>query len=187
MTDTRVRNILREHAQSREMYAALCEKSQRLLVELLESNDIKIHSHSSRVKTHDSLEEKVSKAEKYITLTDVMDVGGLRLITYFSDDVDKIAEIIEKEFDVDKENSIDKRAALDPDRFGYLSLHFVCKFNSSRCSLTEYKRFSDLRFEIQVRSIFNTPGQKWSMILGTRVNQPFPKLSNVAFLDWLAC
>jgi putative GTP pyrophosphokinase len=47
------------------------------------------------------------------------------VITYYSSDVDRVADIVRREFSVDRENSIDKRAVLDPDRFGYLSLYYV--------------------------------------------------------------
>jgi ppGpp synthetase/RelA/SpoT-type nucleotidyltranferase len=51
------------------------------------------------------------------------------------DDVDKVAKLMEQEFQVDYENSVDKRALLDPDRFGYLSLHHVVSLSPERCRL----------------------------------------------------
>lgn len=75
------------------------------------------------------------------------------MITYFEDDVDVAARLIEAEFQVDNRNSVDKRAALDPDRFGYLSLHYVATLSVNRQSLAEYRRFPALKAEIQVRSI----------------------------------
>lgn len=41
----------------------------------------------------------------------------------------------------------------DPDRFGYLSLHFIARLSDGRVELVEYRRFKGLRFEIQIRSI----------------------------------
>jgi putative GTP pyrophosphokinase len=48
---------------------------------------------------------------------------------------------------------VDKRTTLDPDRFGYLSLHYVVRLGEGRLSLPEYKEFGEVRFEIQIRSI----------------------------------
>ncbi|TMR94372.1 GTP pyrophosphokinase [Nonomuraea basaltis] len=48
---------------------------------------------------------------------------------------------------------MDKRKALDPDRFGYLSLHYVASLDTRRAELAEYKRFANNGFEIQIRSI----------------------------------
>jgi putative GTP pyrophosphokinase len=86
-------------------------------------------------------------------LEEITDLAGIRVITYFSEDVDRVASVIEREFNIDPENSIDKRAALDPDRFGYLSLHYVASVAEHRIALPEYARLRTLKFEIQVRSI----------------------------------
>lgn len=87
------------------------------------------------------------------SLADVHDLLGLRIITYFPDEVDAVAEIVEREFDVDEPHSVDKRRLLDPDRFGYLSLHYIVMLDARRVGLPENERFADDRFEIQIRSI----------------------------------
>lgn len=61
--------------------------------------------------------------------------------------------MIEEEFIVDTDNTIDKRTALDPDRFGYLSLHYVVQLNTARCEWPEYRAYQGLKAEIQIRSI----------------------------------
>ena len=68
-------------------------------------------------------------------------------------DVEKISRLIEKEFAVDKNNSMNKANAMDIDRVGYLSVHYVVQFRSSRIKLLEYDAFDGLRFEIQVRTL----------------------------------
>lgn len=125
-----------------------------LLQKLLSDADISVNAISSRVKESSSLQEKIEKkGEKYTCLEDITDIVGSRIITYYSDEVDKIAKIIEKEFIVDDNNTIDKRKSMDPDRFGYMSLHYVCQFSTNRTSLPEYSRFKDRKFEIQIRSV----------------------------------
>ncbi|HAT4112086.1 hypothetical protein WHY34_04515 [Clostridium perfringens] len=42
---------------------------------------------------------------------------------------------------------------MDPDRFGYLSLHYVVSLKENRLSLPEYSVFKGLKLEIQIRSI----------------------------------
>jgi putative GTP pyrophosphokinase len=73
--------------------------------------------------------------------------------TYFEDEVHKVADVIQHEFDIDTANSSDKKDLLDPDRFGYLSLHYVVKLNAERLGLTEYRAFGSRKAEIQIRSI----------------------------------
>jgi putative GTP pyrophosphokinase len=45
--------------------------------------------------------------DKYPSIADLTDLLGVRIITYFPDQVDDAAAIIEREFDVDYENSVE--------------------------------------------------------------------------------
>ena len=90
--------------------------------------------------------------------------------------MDKIGSIIESEFLIDERNSIDKRRLLDPDRFGYLSLHYIVSFSNQRWKLSEYKKFRGLKAEIQVRSLLQ---HAWAGIvhdLGYKSKLSIPKL-----------
>jgi len=89
----------------------------------------------------------------YNSLSDLTDVAAVRVTTYFSEDLNTVASKIEQEFNVDWPNSIDKRTAHEPDRFGYQSVHFVVSISEARCALAEYSRFRGFKLEIQVRSI----------------------------------
>jgi hypothetical protein len=60
-----------------------------------------------------------------------------------TDEVDAVAEVVEKEFEIDLENSVDKRELLDPNRFGYLSMHYVASLSKERAQLTELERFGE--------------------------------------------
>jgi len=169
-------DILSEFDQNIEVYLAFTKKIEHLVIEILEDNKINYHSVTSRVKTRESFCKKLNKAnDKYKCIDDITDVSGIRIVTYFEDDVDKIANIIEKEFLVDVNNSIDKRALLDPDRFGYLSLHHVVGLTPERCKLTEYKRFPTFKAEIQTRSILQHAWAEIEHDLGYKSKQGIPK------------
>ena len=77
----------------------------------------------------------------------------MRVITYFTEDVDRVAEIIQGECDVDWENSVDKGEQLDPDQFGYRSQHYVVSLTPERLDLTECAKFYPCVAEVQVRSV----------------------------------
>lgn len=97
----------------------------------------------SRVKAYDSLAGKLElKGHKYNSLADLTDILGLRVITFYIDDVDKVASAVERLFTIDWENSVDKRKIHDTDSFGYLSLHYIC-------SSPDFP----YRFEIQMRTL----------------------------------
>lgn len=145
--------ILKEYDAQLRTLNNLSHSVKSLIDTLLTSENINAHTVSSRVKEKESLSKKIDKKDKYIELNEVTDIVGIRIVTHYSDDVDKIATLLEKEFNIDDENSIDKRKMLDPDRFGYLSLHYVLEFNKERLILAEYKQFKGMKFEIQIRSI----------------------------------
>lgn len=124
-----------------------------LIPTLLEIDGIRFHSVTSRIKSKASTRQKLQRPDKKRELGDLTDTFGVRVITYFQDEVDTVAKLIEREFIVDRENSVDKRALLNPDRFGYLSLHYVLKLNAERSTLTENRAYRDVRFELQIRSM----------------------------------
>lgn len=136
------------------VYESLEKRTYELLSTLLDDAGVEYHSLTSRCKERKSLEGKISREGKnYCELSDLTDVVGFRITTYFAGDVDKVAELIEKELILDEDNSIDKRKAAEPDRFGYMSLHLVASHKDERTCLPEYKCCAGKRFEIQIRTI----------------------------------
>lgn len=147
-------DLLNEYDNNERLYKSFLGEIEHQVKSLLEISGVTVNAITSRFKTRDSLKGKIErKSGKYEAISDITDIVGIRIITYFSEDVDKVAEIIESEFDVDVENSIDKRESLEPDRFGYCSLHYVVKMNAQRLSLRECSLYKDLKCEIQIRSI----------------------------------
>lgn len=112
------------------------------LREALERNEMMVTTVEGRVKTRKSLEGKLAlKGAKYAMLSDITDLVGARIVTFYTDDVDRIAAMVEQLFEIDWTNSVDKRMLHQLDSFGYNSLHYVCK-------LPGY----DYRFELQLRT-----------------------------------
>jgi len=145
--------ILIEYDELKETFESYALSLQSLLNTLVRDAGISVHTLESRVKNRKSLDAKIVKKDKYKSIDDITDVVGIRIISHYANDVDKIAEIVEEEFLVDKENSIDKRATLEPDRFGYLSLHYIINLNDKRTKLKEYAPYKKIKAEIQIRSI----------------------------------
>lgn len=143
-----------EYAVRCEILTDLGPVTERLLQELLRAKELRVHSVRHRVKSLSSLQRKIGRDDaSYEGLGEVHDLLGIRVITFFPDEVDAVAEVIEDEFEIDRDNSVDKRELLDPDRFGYLSTHYVASLSHERAQLTEFERFGESCFEIQVRSI----------------------------------
>jgi len=172
-----IRDILSEFDKNKDLFESFKKMIENLLLEILKEKNIPFHSVTSRVKDRESLEKKIKKNNnKYKSLLDITDVLGIRITTYFEDDISRISDLIEEEFDIDKDNSIDKRTLLEPDRFGYLSLHHIVSLSSMRGKLVENKRFIKLKIEIQTRSILQHAWAEIEHNLGYKKEQAIPKV-----------
>ena len=88
---------------------------------------------TGRVKAEESLAGKLTRKGTYKSVLDVTDLVGLRVITYFVDDVERVAQIVEELFDVEEKDIEDKRSKLAATQFGYLSLHCLCRLPEGMC------------------------------------------------------
>jgi putative GTP pyrophosphokinase len=149
---------------------------ERLIESLLDAEEIHVHSVTSRVKKRASVSRKLQRSSPERSIDTLTDLLGIRIITYFRDEVDSVARVIDREFSVDPDNSVDKRAVLAPDRFGYLSLHYVCQVGASRARLPEYHTYENIRFEIQIRSILQHAWAEIEHDLGYKSEVAVPRL-----------
>ena len=134
----------------RQMAAVIPEK----LKTFFDEAGIIVAAIEHRVKTESSLAGKLNlKGGKYRDIYDITDLVGLRVITFYIDDVDKVAAILERYFEIDWDNSIDKRKAHEIDSFGYLSLHYICSIPESSYKDPEHPEINRIRFEVQMRTV----------------------------------
>ena len=141
--DPHSQSILEEYRSRLPEYEEISSRASKEIKEMLASAGIIVAAVESRVKTEHSLAGKLElKGAKYSSIADITDIVGLRVITFYIDDVDKVASLIERLFEIDWENSVDKRKLHEIDSFGYLSLHYICSYKGS-----------DIRFEVQLRTV----------------------------------
>ncbi len=141
--DAHCKAILEEYREHLPLFEEMKEKVQAQLKQVFDEAGLIVASIEGRVKTEKSLAGKLElKGAKYATLADITDIIGLRVITFYSDDVDKVASAVDRLYKVDWENSVDKRKAHEIDSFGYMSLHYICSMEGC-----------PYRFEIQMRTV----------------------------------
>lgn len=158
--DLKCKMIMEEYRAQRPDFVQLGDVVSGILKDITSQNEtMYILAIEHRVKEEKSLAGKLElKGDKYSSLADITDILGCRIICFFADDVDNIAKAIEKQFEIDWENSVDKRAVIGAETFGYLSLHYIC-------SLPFGKGYPDnicgKKFEIQIRT---TLQHTWAVI-----------------------
>ena len=143
--------LLQQYRDLRPTLEQLCQQAYELLCQALEEQGIYVTAIEHRVKTEQSLAGKLElKGAKYKNIDDVTDLVGLRVITFYTDDVDKVAVIAKRIFDIDWQESVDKRKLHQLDAFGYNSLHYICRLKTG-----------GPRFELQMRTALQ---HVWSTI-----------------------
>ena len=173
--DMHCQAIMEEYHRMKPVFEKMQEIVSEQLRQCVDENNIHVVTVETRIKTEESLAGKLElKGNKYHSLNDITDILGGRVITFYTDEVDKIAAIIEKKFIVDRENSIDKRKVLDIDRFGYMSLHYICRIPTSLYEDKEYPLINIFRFEIQMRTALQHVWAAMNHDIGYKSNVEIP-------------
>ena len=145
--------ILEEYREMLPVFSRMKSIVLEQLDDCLQRAGLVVSGVEARVKQEASLAGKLElKGQKYKTLADITDIVGARVITFYSDEVDKIAALVDNTFEVDWDNSVDKRKLLGKDTFGYMSLHYVCRIPESLYQDPECPELNQFRFEIQMRT-----------------------------------
>ena len=145
--------LMEQYHERQAVYQRLAQVAEETLRQALKKQHVAVIALEHRVKTESSLAGKLElKGAKYHTLDDVTDIMGMRVVTFYSDDVDKVAAIVNEIFQVDWSNSVDKRKLHRLDSFGYNSLHYICTLPKSVVDDPDMPLLNELRFEIQMRT-----------------------------------
>jgi len=146
--------LLQQYRELLPTLETMAKNAYDMLRRALRQQGIYVTAIEYRVKTEQSLAGKLErKGHKYKTIYDVTDLVGLRVITFYTDEVDKVAAIAKRVFEVDWKESVDKRKLHQLDSFGYNSLHYICRLKDATPEQP--------RFEIQMRTALQ---HVWSTI-----------------------
>jgi len=163
--DAHCQAILDEYQENLPIFKEAEKSIKDKLKKVFDKAGLVVAAVESRVKTESSLVGKLElKGAKYATLADVTDIVGLRVITFYMDDVDKVASAVDRLFDVDWENSVDKRRLHEIDSFGYMSLHYICRMDGF-----------PYRFEVQMRTVLQHAWANMNHDTGYKSGVEIPK------------
>ena len=149
--DPHSESLMQQFRELRPTLEQLGKKAYDMLCDALKKQGIYVTAIEHRVKTEASLAGKLElKGAKYKSIDDVTDLVGMRIITFYTDEVDKVAAIAKRIFEIDWKESVDKRKLHKLDAFGYNSLHYICRLKEG-----------GPRFELQMRTALQ---HVWSTI-----------------------
>jgi len=142
----------------REIYQKLFPKYEKLGVNLkqaleifLKESNIDYLTVDYRTKDVDPFIDKIKRKNYKDPFNQIEDICGLRIICYYKNDIQKISDIIKREFKVLEAQ--DKEELLNVDQFGYRSSHFIVKIRRIWSKTPNYRKLENLKAEIQVRTV----------------------------------
>lgn len=184
--------LLASFDQREALYIALKNNLVENIGAALFKAGVKCHDIDGRIKKKVSLREKITVRARrtYENLDEITDICGIRITTYFANDVDRVATVLQELLVVDKGNSIDRRRSADPSRFGYSSLHMVVQLPEGMATSRgdgDFASLGKLKAEVQIRSILQHAwaeiehdlGYKSSAEVPNEVKRRFARISGL--------
>ena len=151
--DKKIKDAEQWYDTNKGLYEHFSKEMESVITKIIEAENLPYQSVSSRVKEKESYLNKCKK-EKYTNpIDEITDVSGIRIIAYTNQDVERICEVLQREFLIDQEHSINKSESLMTDKVGYRSVHYVLQLSERRAKLPEYSSLKDLKCEVQVRTL----------------------------------
>lgn len=151
--DAHCNSILEQYRSNLNLFKRVDSLVKDFIPRLLSEKGVIINAFETRIKGEESLAGKLSKkGAKYNDIFDLTDIVGARIVSVYTDDVDKVSGIIGKVFKVDWANSVDKRKMHELNSFGYNSLHYICSIPESLYKDPDCPQINRIRFEVQMRT-----------------------------------
>ncbi|OAT74547.1 GTP pyrophosphokinase [Parageobacillus thermoglucosidasius] len=170
--EEKIKEALEVYDKNFRKYEELEKEVVHILDKQLKKENIKIHSITSRIKTKESLAEKIERKQYENPIEEITDIVGVRVVCLFISDIDRIGQCIKANFEIiDEENKINGH---DISAFGYMSAHFIAKLKNEYTG-PRYDHIKDMIFEIQVRTISMDAWANISHYLDYKSENDIPK------------
>ncbi|HQF92031.1 MAG TPA: RelA/SpoT domain-containing protein [Synergistaceae bacterium] len=151
------------YIRKHDLYVGYTERLKHLVQDLLENLGLELFHIESSTKSIERFVEEISEpgAEYADPFAEMADLSCVRVILYFAEDLDKVAAVVEEEFQTVREESVPFDDMQDPDAYGYRSIEYSLYLSRARSDLREWQKYASLKARIQVRTILQNA---WSAI-----------------------
>ncbi|MBF0164797.1 MAG: hypothetical protein HQM01_09920 [Magnetococcales bacterium] len=158
-----VSTLLDQYDESFELYRAYSERLMINLGEVFNKTSLPISAISGDLMSRSSLKKFLTERGGYYSrLRDIENLITVRVVVYFSDDIDLAVTLINKEFALD--DSFQPVTEIpDQDRFGINTRRFDIKLVTDQYARPEYQRFNGLKAELEIRTVLQ---HSWSEVKG---------------------
>lgn len=179
--------LRQEYDNKKSLYENLQKEVKFIIDQKVKEKNIPYENIDGRIKSLESLQDKVVRNEYTEPFEEVNDICGIRVICLFPSDMHRISEIIENTFSVIEKD--DKIATKPLDSFGYPSIHYIATLPEFY-SGPRYEHIMGIKFEIQLRTI---AAHAWCTIshhidykhpnaVPSKLQKPFQALSALFYL-----
>lgn len=144
------KRLKQEYEKSHTLYKRLIDEVCFILGDEIAKCGIKIHGDvKGRIKTYDSLHNKMLRKEVSDYPAEISDIAGVRIICLYRSDLERLGRLISESFDV---LSTDTSRNRTETQFGYMADHYIVRLmQESRGK--RYDEIKALKCEVQVRTI----------------------------------
>lgn len=158
-----VSTLLDQYDESFELYRAYSERLMINLGEVFNKTSLPISAISGDLMSRATLKKFLTERGGYYSrLRDIENLITVRVVVYFSDDIDLAVSLIHKEFALD--DSFQPVTEMpDQDRFGLNTRRFDIKLLTDQYARPEYQRFNGLKAELEIRTVLQ---HSWSEVKG---------------------
>lgn len=124
-------------------------------------NIAEVYQVSIRHKARDSFFDKIISRnyDNDYDFTNMPDIVGARIVGYTKSDVNKLIEVVRKEFVIHEID--DKHMGLGQKETGYQSVHIIASLKHPNYQDKDYEKYKDIKFEIQVRTVLQ---ESWAAL-----------------------
>ncbi len=150
----------KEFSRLRPKYDSFAGLVERIISDSFQNSaSCKIHNIESRAKDVESFRKKCRKTSsdgmpKYNDpIENITDLAGVRIILFFPDDIAKICNFIEENFDFKEKRDVGEERFAQSGSFGYASIHYLVKLKEDQLKLPDFAGYRDMICEIQVRTV----------------------------------
>jgi ppGpp synthetase/RelA/SpoT-type nucleotidyltranferase len=150
--ENQIKKILDDYKTSRPIYEEFCFTIYKLISSLLDDKGYKYQA-LYRIKEINKLEEKLYRKKNegkiYNSLNEIEDLAGIRIIFYLESDKEKFIKDVKNEISGNIEITETKKKS------GYEAIHIILSLGEKRVELAEYKKYKNLKCEMQITSILH--------------------------------